>query len=945
MAWYTSQPQYFTDPGELSSTVTHAQADAMVAKAAAVWNVPTANITLAQGGELAEHVNGSNSYFNGTNVVFPADVEATNFQAIQIAIVYDSDGSMTNLLLGSGASDPSGCLQNGVTESVDSFGTGATIQHAVIVLNGLCVGSSSDQMNQMQYQLTRIFGRVLGLAWSQLNDNVFTGVKQVTAAQMALWPLMHPIDILCGAYTYLCAQNWSTLLPGNISLRPDDLAALEALYPVRSTTGGKTASGVNTVSASGVITFPSAQGMELVNVEATRTINGRWDTYPVVSGMAGATFQQNGGNPVTGPEAAGENGGINQEVNEGQWAIPYLPVGAGQQYVTFVTSSINPLYTGEYAVGAYQRPTVTLSGSPTQSAVFGTQSGGTVAASFQEPYSALNWCQYADGTEASPRPLSGTAPTGMWSESLCSPGYVGWRQTAVNANTSWTIEVAALNESGVATEQKAQPVIGVWNASDPTGTTPTVASQAAAGNSMVLGMTQLRMPATASASSFRVVIAEQFGGGRPDFMYAARVLYAASVSPTTLSSGGGQIVITGTGFELGNVVTVNGVAATVSSWTATQIVATAPTMAIAGATSGTAVDLVVRDATTGGSTDMQGGLKYVAGNVDTVSLVSAPGVLETGFTASAPFAVRVYKSDGVTAVPSATVTFVVVGSGGGAAVFTTGCLAGQTGCVVKTDSTGLASVSVLGIAAGSVTLRGTELSGGNSAQAVIADADPVRTVVINAVPQYLAAGAAGSWALALTATQDGVAAASVGVVWSSAGAGFTLTPPGELTAANGSAAVVAQVSGISGGPGGVGGSTNVITGCGWSTVCGSWTVYGVATSQWTLAVSSGAGQSVSVAGAALVPVGLLVTDGAGHALPGAAVNVYQTVYAWEGACGATGACASAPVLKMVRSSATSDANGVVQVTPLRVAGVAQVVRVAASTGTKGFATASLSVTP
>ena len=50
MAWYTSQPMYFTDPGDLSSTVTHAQADAMVAAAAAVWNVPTANLTLAQGG-------------------------------------------------------------------------------------------------------------------------------------------------------------------------------------------------------------------------------------------------------------------------------------------------------------------------------------------------------------------------------------------------------------------------------------------------------------------------------------------------------------------------------------------------------------------------------------------------------------------------------------------------------------------------------------------------------------------------------------------------------------------------------------------------------------------------------------------------------------------------------------------------------------------------------
>jgi hypothetical protein len=52
-------------------------------------------------------------------------------------------------------------------------------------------------------------------------------------------------------------------------------------------------------------------------------------------------------------------------------------------------------------------------------------------------------------------------------------------------------------------------------------------------------------------------------------------------------------------------------------------------------------------------------------------------------------------------------------------------------------------------------------------------------------------------------------------------------------------------------------------------------------------VASGAGQSV-VSGASPVPVVLLVTDGAGHALPGATVNIYQTAYAWEGACPAVG---------------------------------------------------------
>ncbi len=75
--------------------------------------------------------------FDGTVVVFPTDVEATNYSSVQIPVIYDRDGSVIDLLLGSGASDPMGCRQNGVVESVDSFGSSGTIQHAVIVLNGL----------------------------------------------------------------------------------------------------------------------------------------------------------------------------------------------------------------------------------------------------------------------------------------------------------------------------------------------------------------------------------------------------------------------------------------------------------------------------------------------------------------------------------------------------------------------------------------------------------------------------------------------------------------------------------------------------------------------------------------------------------------------------------------------------------------------------------------
>jgi hypothetical protein len=927
MAWYTPSPLYFTDPGDLSSEVSHAQADAMVAAAAAVWNVPTANLTLAQGGQLAEHVSSANSYFTGTDVVFPADVQASNYQNIQIAVIYDTDGSMIDLLLGSGASDPSGCLQNGALESVDQFGSSAVIQHAVIVLNGRCVGSNPNQLTQMQYQLTRTFGRVLGLAWSQLNDGVFTGATPTKGAE-AFWPLMHPIDVYCATYTYQCMQNPFTL-------RPDDLSALALLYPVKTTTDTKTASMAGAVGATGQIVFPTGQGMELANVLVWRrvaNVDATMEAYPIVSSTTGLQFLQNGGNVVSGVEATDQNAGWNQSSMEGGFSLTRIGAGARSDDLIIRTENINPLYSGEYAVGPYQRPVIAMSGTPVGYGRGSVSVGGVFNITLTQPGAASSCSPGSDGTATNP---AAADSSGWWKGQICSTGHTSWWAQSVKANHSWTIEMTAVDETGAPTPQKAQLVVGVWNASDPTNVLPTVASQAVALNSMSLGMTQVQVASAASDATLRIAVADQFGAGRPDFNYTARILYADSLSSTTVSAGGGQITITGVGFRPGNQVTVNGVAATVVSWSATQIVAMAPSEGAAGA-GDAAVDVAVVDPSTAGSSVMSAALTYSGQALDTIALVSAPASLETGVTAATAFAVKVYQPDGVTPAAGASVSFTVTGSGSGGAVFTH-CGSG-TGCVVTTDANGVAQQPVMGLSAGSVTLQAMELSGGASVQSLIVDADPMRVVTIAAAPQYLAAGAAGSWSVSLTATQDGTAAAGVSVAWSTGAAGFVLTPGAATTALDGTSSVLVQTAAIAGG------STNVVRGCVWSNVCSTWTVYGVDASQWVVTVASGGGQSVG-SGTVLAPVTLLITDGQGHALPGATVTVYQTAYAWEGACPSIGPCAAAPVLGVMQSSALSDGNGLVQVTPQQVAGVAQVLTIAAAAGTQGFAATSLAVTP
>jgi hypothetical protein len=607
MAFRTNQPLYFTDAGGLGAAVTHAQADAMVAAAAAVWNTPTSSLVLAQGGTLAEDVSGANVSFGNGGVVWPADVMASNDLAVPIAVVYDADGSVTDLLLGEGASDPSGCRQTGVTESVDAFGQAGTIDHAVLVVNGRCVSGGaalSQQMLQLQYQLARAFGRVLGLAWSQLNDNVFTGATPATLAERQAWPLMHPIDIICGPYTYQCTVNPFTL-------REDDIAALDLLYPVPSSNvpSGKTWTLYDAVALEGWIRFPTGQGMDQLNVTVMRNYAGTSYVQPwqVASGVSGMREVTNRGNPVTGPAAADTPG-------LGDWDAPaFFTIGrvdvgyTGNLWLT--TEPINPLYVGAYAIGPYQRPVTAPSGS-VQTMAGLSELPGYMSAFWDTVSDAAAACSPNDGSENAP---AAADPSGWWPGLLCGAGHTSWWSASVKAGRTWTLEATALDETGNVTAQKAQPVIGVWNASDPTGTLPTVRAQAYPMNAMAMGTTQLPIGSSASDASLRIAVADQFGGGRPDFAYKMRVLYADSVAPAQVGTGGDQIVITGTGFRSGNRVTVNGVAATVVSWSATQIVAVAPSMTAAGATVGVAVDVAVVDVSTGGSTVISGALTYVPG--------------------------------------------------------------------------------------------------------------------------------------------------------------------------------------------------------------------------------------------------------------------------------------------------------------------------------------------
>jgi hypothetical protein len=132
--------------------------------------------------------------------------------------------------------------------------------------------------------------------------------------------------------------------------------------------------------------------------------------------------------------------------------------------------------------------------------------------------------------------------------------------------------------------------------------------------------------------------------------------------------------------------------------------------------------------------------------------------------------------------------------------------------------------------------------------------------------------------------------------------------------------------------------------CAWTNVCVNFTAEGVSSSAWRIVVDSGAGQTVAVA-ETFAPVVMMVTDASGDPVAGAPVAVHQTVNAAAMACPARGRCPVAPVLANSVAAAVSDANGLVSVVPMQLAGVGEVTNIAVATGTQGFASLSLEQGP
>ena len=270
LIWPQGLITYYTDRGDLSPILPNASANSFVAGAFSVWtSVPTAALAATSPGSLWEDVNGTNVAVNADGTIsMPPDVQPTA-TGTPVGIVYDYDGSVTDALLGRGSGGSSQCFFNAVFGGNDSYGSLASYQHALIVMNGQCAQQAS-QLNDLEYRLVRVIGGVLGLGWSQLNVNVQTGAPYPSSDDYAGFPVMHYTDPWNCAPITLCDPN-----PYQLSM--DDVAAVSRLYPVTaqnvSSYPGKQVFSSATARIHGSVYFTDGHGnrtqpMQGVNVVA-----------------------------------------------------------------------------------------------------------------------------------------------------------------------------------------------------------------------------------------------------------------------------------------------------------------------------------------------------------------------------------------------------------------------------------------------------------------------------------------------------------------------------------------------------------------------------------------------------------------------------------------------------------------------------------------------------
>ncbi len=852
ITWTGGVVNYYTDQGNLSPLLPGASADAFVATAFASWSsVTTAALQINRAGQLSEDVSGSNVQ-NAGSLILPIDIQPNS--AKPVAIIYDYDGSVIDAFLGTGAGAEDLCDSNSVIAEADNFTADGHFAHALVIINGNCAQYASD-LPILQYRLARQLGRVLGLDWSQINDNVVTGSPPPTMNDYAGYPMMHPMGALCFP-TYGCTSN-------PLQTRMDDQAALSRLYPVTAANignfSGKTLFFENTARIEGSVRFPAWNG-NLGPGHAGRKRRRAHDRSSHRTGLAkytascvsGFLFRGDAGNPITGyTDNSGEpldRFGSNNTAVEGYFDLAGLQFPAGYNTVQYQLSveSVNSLYIDGLSVGPYKDGSIPMSGTFTPITV--TVSKGSDISQDLVMKSAPS--QPQDQWEPSSFPQLAEIPGGGdWIGSLSGYGDTDFYHLHARANRTFSFSVTALNENGSPTVVKAQPAIGIWQSTD-TLTAPSLSQSAF--STMQTGVTQLVVDVNLE-DDYKLGIADTRGDGRPDFRYEARVLYADTISPARASvHNSTPITITGFGFSPTTTVKVGTNSATVLSQQAGQLVIAAPALSDSTQT------IYLQDSATGLAAEMDNVLNYGTINGLLTLLLGSNPQVPVGTQAPNPVRVLVTEPDGVTPIPDAAVTFVAP-----AGVVFPAC--GNSNCTIFTDATGEADAYMLVTAAGTFTITAS-ISTGASVQAAVIGIVYALDISLPVAQAWAASNSSGAIALSAVIVGNGQLLPGRTVNFQVLAGTATLAAASSVTDSTGTAATQVNINQLT--------SNVIVSACVGpdNTVCRNFTIRWVSVANLQLSKIAGDYQTITV-GQTFSAIRVRVTDSSSTPNPVAAVPV------------------------------------------------------------------------
>ncbi len=894
--WASGAITYYTDQGDLSVLLPQASANAFVADAFSRWtSVNTVALSATYAGSLAEDVNGSNVLASSSGISFPSDIQPT--AAKPIAIVYDFDGAVTDALLGSGASDATLCATNSILGGVDHFLTDGHIGHALLIINGHCAQTPSD-LAPLKYRLIRAIGRVLGVGWSQANDNVLTNSPFPSSADFAGFPLMHPLEPFCGGPITSC-------LPNADQLRMDDRAAVSRLYPVTTQNQfsfpAKQIFAASTVSIHGSVYFPDVQGnagqpMQGVNVVA-RLIDpntGQPSKSAVVTSVSGFLFRGNAGNAVSGygdPQRLDSFGGADPSL-EGFFDLSGLELPAGHPSASFqiTLESVDPLYRDDAVVGPYANGQVAISGSHAVMVLANLSAGADVQQDIIMSGAAVTKSVSQQSTPRRPVPIGGE-----WWGTLSGYGRTEFYRFAARGNRTIGLQVISTNEALHPASNKLEPELGLWVGTDPGMGLPQSSSIPLSGSTA--GSFILLAPVTATGTS-QIGITDYRGDGRPDFIYHAHLLYADSVMPTHLPDAGGIIQITGMGFRESMTVTVGNAAATVLSVNQNSIYAQAPTLADGKK------DVTIQEAASGIFSTMTGALTYGTSSGDLLISRTIPNpTIAIGLTAPNPVRFRAVSSDGATPTAGASIALSISPPNS----VLSAC--GGSACVLTADANGEVSSPVLVNNAGVNVITASLADGQQQSVAIVGTSD--QTLALLTPQLRILAGTSITVPLAVKLTSGGVGMAGKLINYTILSGSGALDHSSAITDVSGSVSVNLTLTNFIAAV-----SINACSG----TTCSQFAILPASTSSIVLSAATGGSQTLPV-GQALQPIVLRVTDSANPPNPVMAkVTVFGEALALASpSCGPDGLTCQPGIphaLGTFNAVLTSDTNGLVSYTPV-----------------------------